>query len=276
RGYYRTALETALKAIDADPKAASAMAVSGEIYLEGYAVPQDSGQAAKWFALAANAGDARAAFALARLKLKGLGGTKDPDGARKLLRQAAAGGVPEAEYTLGDLALVPASDTVGPDYARATRHYEAAAKLGDPVAWYALGLLSEKGLGVKRDQVAAAELMRAAARGGVLEAMVDYARMLLETPPGGDADVEAAHWLERAANAGEPLGQDRLARLYLVGRGVKKDMPRALKWRALAKAAGIDDADLDARLKDASPADREAADVLVRAFQGVFAPSALR
>jgi len=58
-------------------------------------------------------------------------------------------------------------------------------------------------------------------------------------------ETAAAQWFARAAEVGNPIAQNRLARLYATGRGVDADPLAAAKWHLLAKRAGKDDDYLD-------------------------------
>ena len=51
-------------------------------------------------------------------------------------------------------------------------------------------------------------------------------------------EAEAAKWLDRAAQQGEPVAQYRLATLYERGRGVPTDAAKAIKWYLAAAQAG--------------------------------------
>jgi uncharacterized protein len=54
-----------------------------------------------------------------------------------------------------------------------------------------------------------------------------------------------AQWLMVAARQGNPVAQNRLAKLYAVGRGVEAEPVEAAKWHMLATEAGRRDAELD-------------------------------
>jgi uncharacterized protein len=87
----------------------------------------------------------------------------------------------------------------------------------------------------------------------------------------------AAKLFARAASRGNPIAQNRLARLYVVGHGVKSDLVEAAAWNMLAKHAGRDDPWLDKATENLSSKQREEALGLVRqrlsAFQlGTFSP----
>ncbi|MEQ8826802.1 MAG: hypothetical protein RIC82_03365 [Parvibaculum sp.] len=54
-------------------------------------------------------------------------------------------------------------------------------------------------------------------------------------------DTMAAKWFTEAAVRGDPMAQDRLARLYFLGQGVTRDVAAALLWLTLAERGGIED-----------------------------------
>ena len=59
----------------------------------------------------------------------------------------------------------------------------------------------------------------------------------LDDGKGGNPE-EAAKWLERAAEQGEPIAQYRMATMYAAGRGVKADDSKAFHWYEAAAQAG--------------------------------------
>src|SRR5690606_1323860 len=56
---------------------------------------------------------------------------------------------------------------------------------------------------------------------------------------------EAVRWYERAAEAGDPVAQNRYAKLLAAGEGVDPDLESAAMWRALARRQGLTDPVLD-------------------------------
>jgi TPR repeat protein len=68
----------------------------------------------------------------------------------------------------------------------------------------------------------------------------------------------------RAAARNNPIAENRLAHLYVSGRGVPKDLVEAATWNRFAKAAGIDDPDLDAATAGLTPEESKRVDELVR------------
>ena len=92
------------------------------------------------------------------------------------------------------------------DHVAAFRQWLALAERGDAKAQAGLGYLFHKGLGVAVD------------------------------------DVEAAHWLEKAARQGQAEGQMLLGTLYLDGRGVAQSDALAFVWCELAQSEGQEEA----------------------------------
>jgi len=66
-------------------------------------------------------------------------------------------------------------------------------------------------------------------------------------------------YLKRAANKANPIAQNRLARVYIMGRGVETDPVLAIKWHLAAKAGGVGDPQLDDYMSKQSAETRAAA-----------------
>jgi TPR repeat protein len=71
-------------------------------------------------------------------------------------------------------------------------------------------------------------------------------------------------WYERAANAGNPVAQNRYAKLLAVGEGVDADLKQAAMWRALARRQGLSDPQLDKLLAGLSQTEINDAEELAR------------
>ena len=69
-------------------------------------------------------------------------------------------------------------------------------------------------------------------------------------------EAGAAKIFELAAARRNPIAQNRLAHLYLTGRGVPKDLVRAPLWNGFARAAGLKDEKLDKAIGDADARSR--------------------
>jgi len=109
---------------------------------------------------------------------------------------AAAGQVDEARLYLRG------APGVAVDLPRAMSLFSRAAKAGDPLAAYYLGMMYKNGMAVGRNAKA------------------------------------AAHWLEFSASRQMPAAMFALAKLYLSGDGVKRDEQAARRW--IEKAADLE------------------------------------
>jgi hypothetical protein len=264
RGYFATALKEAMKRVAANPKDGPAMTLIGEIYRDGVSVKQDYAEAARWYRLAAEAGDRQARFALGMMLLTGATGVaKDRPGATALLKQAAAQGHAGALYNLGVLAI-EGDGSSKPDFAQAADLFRRSAEAGDDDGAYSYGVLLRDGRGVPLDIAAAAHWLKRAADGGIIAGEVEYAIMLFNGVGVSKDEAAAAKLFLKAAAKNNPIAQNRLAHLYAMGRGVPKDLVQAAAWHRFAKTAGIADAELDALTATLSAAEMARVDQAVR------------
>ncbi len=245
RGYFLSALREAEKRVAANPKDAAAMTLIGEIYHDGMAVKTDTAEAARWYRLASALGDKQAQFQLGVLLLDGADGVpKDRAAAKALFEKAAAQGLASALYNLGVLAL-EADDPAKADYAAAADYFRRAADAGDGNAAYSYGVLLRQGRGVPLDIAKSAQWLKRSADAGIIAGQVEYAIMLFNGVGVQRDEAGAAKIFMLAAARRNPIAQNRLAHLYVSGRGVPRDLVQAAVWNGLAKAAGLEDKDLD-------------------------------
>jgi hypothetical protein len=251
RGYYLTAFREATKRVADNPKDAPAMTLLGEIYRDGLVVRQDLVEAARWYRLAAGLGDKNAQFQLGVMLLED-GEAKDKVVARGLFEKAAAQGHAGALYNLGVLAI-QGDDSAKPDFAKAADYFKRAADAGDDNGAYSYGVLLRDGKGVPLDTALAAAWLKRAADGGIIAGQVEYAIMLFNGIGVERDETGAAKIFKLAAARKNPIAQNRLAHLYLIGRGVPQDIVQVALWHSFAKAAGIEDAELDAAIAHLTP-----------------------
>lgn len=262
RGLYVTALKEALDAASKDSSNAAAMTLIGEIYRDGLTGKQDWLEAARWYRLADERGDPQAAFALARAHLEGAGVPQDSKRAQYYFERAAAKGHGSALYNLGIMAIEGEIQ----DFKKAADLFKRAIEQGDLEATYSLAFFYRSGNGVEKDEAKATALLKQAADQHHLAAMIDYA-IALFNGRGTEANEEgAAAYLIRAAWRNAPVAQNRLARMYAAGRGVKLDLVEAMKWHVIARANGLKDEWLDASLPQLTQSQREIVDEAVRKF----------
>lgn len=138
------------------------------------------------------------------------------------------------------------------DFATALREYELLAKQGNAKAQHNLGVMYERGEGVKQDYKAAVKWYRLAADQGVAASQYSLG-LLFDTqglPQGvpqlvNDAlkaasvdmtqdYVEALKWYRLAADQGYGPAQGSLGLMYAKGQGVPQDEREAVKWFRLA------------------------------------------
>ena len=96
----------------------------------------------------------------------------------------------------------------------------------------------ERGHGVERDKVQAAQWYLRAAQEGNPDAQVSLGQMYEDGGGVSQDDSQAAYWFRKAAEqvpdlGGAGQGRRRLALLYYEGRGVRQDYVEAYKWFAL-------------------------------------------
>jgi TPR repeat protein len=177
-------------------------------YEQGRGTAKDDVEAARWYQEAGDGGDARAKRNLARMYETGRG--------------------------------VPQDDV------RALALYREAAAAGEASAHFKVGQLTEAGRGTAADPMAAVEHYRAAAQAGQVDAQLALARLLRtddDVVPGDPAGSErwygeALQHLEADARRGDALAAERLADLYLEGRGGPKNVDRALVLYEAAANSG--------------------------------------
>ena len=121
------------------------------------------------------------------------------------------------------------------DYATAQRLFRALADNGNADAQSFLGVMYEKGWGVRQDYAEALKLYRKAAdQGSGLGRLQQY---ILAN------DAEALMWFRRAAGLGNAFAQGALGYMYedgdtTPGSGVQQDYAEALKWYHKAAEQG--------------------------------------
>ena len=146
----------------ADQGDADAQSHLGALYLLGWGVQQDDGQAAKWSDKAAAQGDADGQFLLGLLYSLGRGVSEDYAQAAQWYQKAAAQGNAQAQGRLGTLY----DFGLGVPQVQARLWYQKAATQGLAAAQFHLGVLYLTGGGVPQDYVQAAKWFEKAAQHG--------------------------------------------------------------------------------------------------------------
>src|SRR5262245_14820843 len=244
RGAEREAVRLIQQAADSgSPEGQHRLAL---LYAQGLAgVPHNDAKAAELFEKAASAGHARAALNLGILYFRGQGVTRDLVQARAWLEKAvAANDDPQALYALGR-AISESAGQAGADAVRAADLFRRAAEKGHVLAGLRYGLALSEGNGVKRDPAAAQRWLTQAQEAGVPEAALALGDMAARTPASRDKAANeqivksALSWYERAAQAGVPSAQFKLANAYFSGVGVPRDAAQAQFWYSRAAQQGL-------------------------------------
>ncbi|CAF1470624.1 unnamed protein product, partial [Adineta steineri] len=205
-------------------------------------VIQDYEQAAKYFAKAANAGNAEGMCNLALLFDKGLGVKKDHKVAREWFEKAAAQpeehprikgmrniGVAESEYALGVRYFEGIS--IRKDLSLAAYWYQCATDHGSAMAANSLGAMYLAGLGLDKNLEKGEELHELAAKRGDPVAMMTLAKLRLDKN-----DFEMARiWYDRACESDNPVAhrdRDNFIEDLEARQKYSPDMLKAMKTAA--------------------------------------------
>ena len=156
-----------------------------------------------------------------------------------MLRRHVENDVPEAIvhlaecYRDGKMGLVKSAK-------KAAKIYKRAVELGSVDAMVALGLLYERGDGVKLDKKKAEQLLRLAADRGDAQAQLHLADLIFQN---NDVDPEAFQYLKLSAEQGLTGAEGMLGLYYVRGfGGVGVDLEEARRWTARAAAKGNEQA----------------------------------
>ena len=189
---------------------------------------------------AAETGDARSQYELARYYAKGTGVQKDYVKAVQYLRRSAEQGNAEAEAMLGS--FYGRGLGVPRDVITAVQWYLKAAEQGNAVAQFAMGNFYANGIGMTNDMTAAIQWWQKAAGQNHTEAQAALGQLYLI------ADViygtnhlnyaEAIRWLRRAAAQNSADAMNNLGVAYENGFGVEMDCKKAASWYLAAAEQG--------------------------------------
>ena len=200
----------------------------GRMYAKGIGVGKDEAQAAHWFRLAAESGNAEAQRYLAFALLNGRGVPLDEAEGIRRLRQAA------------DAADVPAQRQLGYHYASgiglptneqlAVHWFTLAARQGDRFAQYNLAFALANGRGAERSPLEALRWYRLAAEQAMPEAQVALGQ-IYEHGVGVPVDYEQSlFWNRQAARKSNAEACNNLGWLYENGLGVPQNLAEARHW----------------------------------------------
>ena len=194
-------------------------------------IPINPEEAAKWFRMAAEQGNLNSQLRLGLLYHDGYGVTRDYAEAAKWLRAPAEEGDLNAQTFIGSV-YTRSDDNWQLDYTEAVRWFGLAAGQGSERAIVALAGLYHNGLGVDRDFERAMELYREGSNDSTAQFNIG---IMYRQGEGVSVDLEeAAEWIERAAEQGNPQAQHEIGKMYWDGAGLRPNKVTGHMWMGLA------------------------------------------
>jgi serine/threonine protein kinase len=192
-------------------------------------------EAAKWYAKAAERGNADAQNELGHLYQFGLGTEKDNAQAFQWFRKAADQGNPGGQANLGWMYQYGLG--VNQDNSQAFQLYQKSALSGGgSPAETRLAFMYENGLGVKQDYAQALSWYRKGADKGNPRAQTSLG-IFYQNGWGVPQDyAQALQWYRKAADQNFKWAQNRMGMMYKNGWGVPQDVEQSRSWFQKAKA----------------------------------------
>jgi TPR repeat protein len=210
----------------------------GTMYIYGQAVKQDSQTAIKWYLEAANQGNEGAQVILADIYFNGTFATKDLGKALEWAKKGAAHGNGTAQRILGDIYFYGMG--VPRDLVQAAIWYTLAAFQDVTHAQRSLAMMYLTGMGVPQDKAKAASLLEKSVENGDTSELLELGRTFLLTDKEDPQNLKKSFFVFKvAAKLGNRKAMQHVGLLYLIGKGVPKNIEKAKKW--LSKAAKLGD-----------------------------------
>jgi hypothetical protein len=202
--------------------------VLGLLFRDGIGIVKDEKEAVKWYAKAADQGDATAQNNLGWCYVNGSGVVKDEKEAVKWYTKSAEKGEEVGQRLLGW--CYENGIGVAKDEREAVKWYVKAGYQGDATAQNNLGWCYANGSGVEKDYKKAIEWFHKGAEQGDGSATGSVG-WCYETGNGVAKDEkEAVKWYGKAAEKGNGWSQNKLGNCYVNGIGVEKDYKKAFEW----------------------------------------------
>ena len=225
----------------------------GLLYEQGSGVPRDFRRAFHWYHKAAQHGRVTGQFNLALMYHHGRGVAQNLSKAMHWYRQAAASNHAMAQLILARLLDTNLGGTQNRD--EVLKFYRLAADHGIAEAQLRVAELLESGIGIPVHPSEIATHYIKAARSGLPAAAAAAGRLLEEGFDGLPPDpIAALKWHQKAAEAGEVIGEFYLAQRLHQGRGIPENLKKALALYQKAAAQGH----LQAQMSAASLLERQA------------------
>ncbi len=232
----------------ADKGSSIASTYLGFMYEKGLGVKRDYPTALSYFQKAADSGYPNALAHLGEMYYAGYGVEKNPEKALQLVTQAADKQDPYGEFWLGHALYIGWGGAVK-DYARAEALFKSSARRGITIADSFLGLYYSSGIAAPPDYERALKHLRQAdSKSEFLSKHILGTFYFNGTGVDIDYAVAKKYFLESFrlgfGNAGAEI-----CVMYVMGRGVQKDLVKAYAWMeaAAAKSGVVHPATIDLR-----------------------------
>jgi len=99
------------------------------------------------------------------------------------------------------------------DYSKTFKEFKIAAKQGDVLGKYAMGVMFERGQGVKKNYFQAVKLYKKAARAGITDAQYNLGLMYFDGRGVRQSNSKAKEWFGKACDNQSQKGCEAYARL---------------------------------------------------------------
>ena len=224
----------------ASEKLPRAMLFMGKILVDGWGVPKNGREAAKWYRLAAEYGFADAQYDLGIIYSNGLDVPKDNKEAFKWYNLAAEQGMAISQVNLGR--MYEYGHGVQQDLEMAEKWYRKAADQGEETGQYNLALMYHSGRGLPQDDVQAFNWYHKAAEQGFAKAEFSLGYAYTHGEGTKQDYGQALVWYKRASKHGNSDAMNNLSLAYAKGRGVEPDQSEVFRLAKLAAELGNIDA----------------------------------
>lgn len=206
---------------------AAAQRTLGGIYANGYCVDQDYAVAINWYGKAAQKEDGESMLALANIYGRGQGVEPNLDKTLYWLELAEANGqIAERVYALLYLDGLLVTKSIS----RAYSLFLLAAEKGDPAAQYTVSMEYFRGKFLVKNPATALEWLTRSAENGYGPAYRVLGGIYANGSYGIARDnIKAGKWLALAKDQNKATALD-VAEMYLEGRGVNRDIDRAVEY----------------------------------------------
>jgi TPR repeat protein len=170
-----------------------------------------------------------------------LGSPEDAKTRLKWVERAADGGLAEARGHLGEYHLRRGLRSIHGELVKAKALFEAASAAGNPMGHTGLAMVCDLKAPAVSEPDRVTGLLQKAIALNWADAQREYGlywgrradQATDSSKPGGEfqeAERQERHWLQKAADQGDPKAQTELARLWYEGIGGPEDLVRARLW----------------------------------------------